>query len=79
MCFSLTTATLFRRFYIMTHDGCPGDHGWMSVPDVGFTAGQCPYEIGTYPMFFHTTSAANQLYGGMGSWVICAHGHRESG
>ena len=71
MYFSHTTATLFRRFYIMTLAHCPGDHGWFSVTDVGTTADHCAWEIDTSPMFFHTISTADQLYQGMDICVIC--------
>ena len=70
MHYSYTRAGLSRRFYIMTNDLCPGDHGWLSVTDVGTTTVHCDWESGIYPMFFHTTSAADQLFQGMDICVI---------
>ena len=49
-----------RRFYIISHGTCSGDHGWLSVTDVGFTADRCPVELGVLPVFLHSSSGADQ-------------------
>ena len=47
--FEQVAENLYRRFYIMTHDSCPTDYGWLVVLDVG-TQGVCPvWEIGRGP------------------------------
>ena len=52
---------LHRRFYIMTHDGCPLDNGWLSVVDVMVNF-RCSQETGTPPLFFYTNIGTKQLY-----------------